>query len=78
MILVSWRFKHSEKWRPLHRPALVLSVVFLAAFLGTFLSFVTGSGLLGLAQRIALATAVIWMILVAARLCSVALEPVAV
>jgi Protein of unknown function (DUF998) len=78
MILVSWRFKHSEKWRPLYRPALVLSVVFLAAFLGTFLSFVTGTGLLGLAQRIALATAVIWMILVAARLRSAALDPVSV
>jgi hypothetical protein len=76
MILVSWRFKQSEKWRPFHRPALILSAVFLLAFVATFLSFVTGSGLLGLAQRIALATAVVWISLTATRLRSMALGPV--
>lgn len=73
MALVSWHFKQSEKWRSFHRPALILSVVYLAAFLATFLSFVTGSGLTGRAQRIALATGVTWVILVATRLRSVAI-----
>lgn len=73
MFLVSWRFKQDEKWRPFYRTALILSLVMLAAYIGTFLSFITGSGLLGLAQRIALATAVTWMILTAARLRSEAL-----
>jgi hypothetical protein len=45
----------------------------LAAFLATFFGFVTGSGFMGLTQRIALATAVTWMLLTAVRLRSVAL-----
>jgi len=77
MILVSSRFARSEMWRPWHRTALILAIVMLAAFVGTFLSFITGSGLLGLAQRIALITAVIWMLLTAARLRSIARQDVA-
>jgi hypothetical protein len=70
-ILVSRRFKHDETWRPFHRTALILSLVMLAAFIGTFLSIATESGFAGLAQRIDLAALVTWMLLTAARLRSV-------
>ena len=70
-ILVSRRFKHDETWRPFHRTALILSLVLLAAFIGTFLSIATESGFAGLAQRIYLATFVTWFLLTAARLRSV-------
>jgi hypothetical protein len=72
MILVSWAFRQDEKWRPFYRAALTLSFVMLAAFAATFLSFATDSGTLGIAQRIALTTAVIWILLTAARLRSTA------
>lgn len=71
-ILVSWRFKQDENWSSLHRVALVLSLVMLAAFIGTAVGAATESGLAGLAQRIDLAALVAWMLLVAARLRRVA------
>jgi hypothetical protein len=55
MFFVSLAFQTDKKWRPLYRASLMFSVVFLAAFIATFLSYITGSGFLGLAQRIALA-----------------------
>lgn len=70
--LVSRRFKHDEVWYPFHRTALVLSMIMLVTFTATFLSFIIGTELFGLFQRIALATAVVWMLLTAARLRSVA------
>jgi hypothetical protein len=76
-IFVSRRFKQDERWRPFRRSALVLSMVMLAAFIGTFLSLVTQSGFAGLAQRIDLAAVVTWMLLTATRLRSVALGSVA-
>ena len=72
MILLSWRFRQDAKWRPLYRTALALSLVMLVAFLATFIGFVTGAGFLGLTQRIALATAVTWMLLTAVHLRSLA------
>jgi hypothetical protein len=75
MLLVSRRFKQEGRWRSLYRLAMILSLLMLAAFLATFLSFVTGSGLLGLTQRIALATAVTWMLLIGVRLRAGAAEP---
>ena len=75
MILVTLAFQRDEKWRPLYRAALILALVFLGAFIATFLSFIKGSEFLGLTQRIALATAVTWMLLIAARLRSLALTP---
>ncbi|HEY3232336.1 MAG TPA: DUF998 domain-containing protein [Roseiflexaceae bacterium] len=76
VILVSRRFKHDETWRPFHRTALILSLVMLAAFIGTFLSIATESGFAGLTQRIYLATFVTWFLLTAARLRSMALGSV--
>lgn len=72
LILVSRRFKQDDRWRPFYRAALVLSLILLAGFVATFLSFVTQSGFLGLAQRIMLAALVTWMVLTAARFRSVA------
>jgi hypothetical protein len=66
--LVSWRFKQDDKWHPFYRTALVLSLLLLAGYIVTFLSFVTQSGFLGLAQRITLAVLVTWMLLAAVRL----------
>jgi hypothetical protein len=72
MILMSWGFRQDEKWRPFHLTALTLSLVMLAAYIATFLSFLTDSGTLGITQRIALATVVTWMLMTAARLRSAA------
>jgi len=72
VILISRRFKQASQWHPFYRPAQILSLVVLAGFVGTFLSFVTQSGFLGLAQRITLAALVTWMLLTAAHLRSVA------
>jgi hypothetical protein len=73
MIFMSWAFQRDGKWRPFYRMSLALSFVMLAAFIATFLSFATDSGTVGIAQRIALATAVTWMLLTAGRLRSMAL-----
>jgi hypothetical protein len=66
--LVTWRFKQDDTWHPYFRLALILSLVLLAGYIATFLSFVTDSGFIGLAQRITLAALVTWMLLTAARL----------
>ena len=71
-ILVSRRFKQDEKWRPLHRTALILSLVMLAVFIATFVNIATGSGFAGLCQRIFLAAFVTWFFLTATRLRSIA------
>jgi hypothetical protein len=68
MIFVSWAFRRAEEWRPFYPTALALSLAMLVAFVATFLSFATDSGTVGIAQRVALATAVTWMLLTAARL----------
>jgi hypothetical protein len=68
MFLLSLAFRHDGGWRPFYGASLALSLAMLAAFLATFLSFVADSGTLGIAQRLALATALTWMLLVAARL----------
>ena len=70
--LVSRRLKLDDQWRPFYRPALFLSPIVWLGFAGTFLSFITQSGFMGLAQRITLATIVTWMLLAAFRLRSVA------
>jgi bacteriorhodopsin len=73
MILVSRRFKQDEQWRPLHRPALILSLIMLVEFLGVPLAIATESGFAGLAQRIYLVTFVTWFLLTATRLRTAAL-----
>ena len=75
-ILVSRRFKHDGRWRSCHRPALILSAVMLAAFIGGGLSMAAEMGLAGLAQRIDLAALVVWMLLTATRLRSIAIGSV--
>jgi hypothetical protein len=75
-ILVSRRFKHDAKWRSCYRPALTLSAVMLAAFVGGGLSIAAETGLAGLAQRIDLVALVAWMLMTAAHLRSVALASV--
>jgi len=77
MMLVSWSFRQDVKWRPFHRTALALSLIMLAGYIATFLSFATDSGTLGIAQRIALATVVTWMLLTAVRLRSPGIEDAA-
>ena len=76
ILLVSRRFRHDDTWRPLHRPALLLSLLMLAMFVATPLSLATGLGLAGLAQRVLLAATVTWFLLTAARLRSAALGSV--
>jgi len=71
-ILVSRRFKQDERWRPLHRTALVLSLVMVAAFIATFVNIATGAGFAGLCQRIFLAAFATWFLLTATRLRSIA------
>jgi hypothetical protein len=68
MIFISWAFRRDEEWRSFFPAALGLSLVMLAAFVATFLSFATDSGTVGIAQRIALGTAVTWILLIAVRL----------
>jgi len=68
IIFMSWAFQQDDAWRSFSRTALILSLVMLAAFVATFFSFATDSGTVGIAQRIALATAVTWMLLTASRL----------
>jgi hypothetical protein len=67
-ILLSRRFEQDEQWRPLHRTALILSLVMLTAFVANFLSIVTAAGFAGLCQRIFLVAFVTWFFLTAARL----------
>lgn len=68
MILLSRRLKHDPRWHPLHRSALILSLVMLALFVVTFLNIVTGFGFAGLAQRMSLAVVVLWYLLAAGQL----------
>jgi len=74
VILISQRFRHDAMWRTIHRLALTLSLVMLGEFISVPLAMATGSGLGGLAQRIFLATFVIWFVLTATRLRSIALQ----
>lgn len=76
VILVSWRFKQDQKWRPYHRFALILSLVMLAAYIATPLAFATESEVVGLIQRTSLATFVTWFLLTAARLRSTVIRSI--
>jgi hypothetical protein len=71
MILVSWGFKDDMQWRPFRRAALALSVIMVIGYVATFLSIAAGTDYLGLCQRIALATSVVWLACVAVRLRSI-------
>ncbi len=75
-ILLSRRFKQDETWRPLYRPALILSLIIVAAFIAGGVSIATNSGFAGLIQRTDIAALVAWMLLTAARLRAMALGSV--
>jgi len=75
-ILVSRRVRHDEKWRPIHRLAMTLSLIMLAEFAVFVVFIVSGSGYPGLGQRIFLATFVAWFALIATRLRAVASESI--
>jgi hypothetical protein len=66
--LVSRRFKHDDRWRPVDRPAVVLSALMLAEFAAVGAAIASDSGLGGLGQRIMLITVLTWFYLVAGRL----------
>jgi bacteriorhodopsin len=70
-ILVSRRFKQDGLWRPIHRTAVILSLVMLAAFISNFLNIATASGFAGLCQRMFLVAFVTWFLLTAVRLRSI-------
>jgi Protein of unknown function (DUF998) len=72
VILVSRRFKHDDKWRPLHRSASILSLVMLVEFISVSLTIATESGIAGLGQRILVVTALTWFILTTTRFRSIA------
>ncbi len=76
VIVVSRCLKRDETWRPLHRPALILSLIMLAAFIAIMLNIATEAGFVGFAQRTYLAAFATWFLLTAARLRSVALGTV--
>jgi hypothetical protein len=70
-ILISRRFGQDERWRPLHRLAVILSLIMLAEF-AVFVAFIaSGSGNPGLGQRIFLAAFVAWIALTASHLRSI-------
>jgi hypothetical protein len=66
--LISRRFQHDDLWRPLYRTALLLSLLLIAGYVATLVSFLMQSPILGLVQRFTLATLVIWMGLVASHM----------
>jgi bacteriorhodopsin len=70
-ILVSRRFRQDGLWRPIHRSAVILSLVMLAAFIANFVNIATASGFAGLCQRIFLVAFVTWFVLTAERLRSI-------
>ena len=75
-ILVSSRMGRDERWRSLRRPALALSIVVVLTVILT----VTGSNLgtgFGVTQRIANVAVLVWMLVVALNLRSVAQDALA-
>jgi drug/metabolite transporter superfamily protein YnfA len=75
-ILVSRHFKQDDNWSSLHRRALVLSVFMLALFIVVGFTTVTGSQFAGLGQRIFIATALTWLVLISTRLHFIAIGTV--
>ncbi|MEO8288470.1 MAG: DUF998 domain-containing protein [Chloroflexota bacterium] len=75
MILVSWAWQDGRSGSS-SRAAITLSLVMLAAFVATFVSFITDLGTAGIAQRIALATAVTWILVSSMSFRSLSSEPV--
>jgi hypothetical protein len=72
--LLSWRFGRDEQLRSIQPALLALSAVVVVGFVVTASFFFTGTELAGLAQRVVLATVVVWIVLVASKLRPAALR----
>jgi hypothetical membrane protein len=70
-ILLSLRMGKDEQWRSLGRPALALSIVVVLTVILTIAGFNLGIGF-GVTQRVANVAVLVWMLVVALRLRSVA------
>ena len=70
-ILVSSRMGRDERWRSLRRPALALSIVVVLTVILTVVGSNLGTGF-GVTQRIANVAVLVWMLVVALHLRSVA------
>ena len=70
-ILLSLRMGKDEQWRSLRRPALALSIVVVLTVILTIAGFNLGIGF-GVTQRVANVTVLVWMLVVALHLRSVA------
>jgi hypothetical membrane protein len=70
-ILLSWRMGEHELWRSLRRPALALSIVVVLTVILTIAGFNLGIGF-GVTQRVANVAVLVWMLVVALHLRSVA------
>ncbi|MFN2197925.1 MAG: DUF998 domain-containing protein [Anaerolineales bacterium] len=73
-LLVSLKFRHDEMWRPIYRTALVLTLLMVVEFIGTFVTIATSVEITGLIQRIFIVTVLAWVILVTMRLRTVGME----
>jgi hypothetical protein len=73
MNLVSGRFKHDVRWRPIHRFASVLALSLIPLFIAGGLAAANATGA-GIAQRILTLTFATWFVLTALRLRSNAAE----
>ena len=70
-ILLSLRMGKDEQWRSFRRPALVLSIVVVLTVILTIAGFNLGIGF-GVTQRVANVAVLVWMLIVALHLRSVA------
>jgi len=73
-MLVSRSFRRDENWRPFYRPALILSLIMLVAFITTAVNVAVKSGFEGLCQRFFLIVFATWFILTTVHLRSLAIE----
>jgi Protein of unknown function (DUF998) len=71
VILLSLGMGKDERWRSIRRPALALSIVVVLTVILTIVGFNLGIGF-GVTQRVANVTALVWMLVVALHLRSVA------
>ncbi len=77
-ILLSWRFKHKEKWRSIHHLSSILAFVMIAAsillFQSMFLSFYRE--IAGFSLKLLTFSSLLWLFLTATRLRFAAVESV--
>jgi hypothetical protein len=71
VILLSLGMGKDERWRSLRRPALAVSVLVVLTVILTMVGFQLGIGF-GVTQRLANVTVIVWMLIVALHLRSLA------